>query len=94
MSRASGNLEPKIRGANRSTKAAGKLKVLPEQPELTSLHGESLKDREQSPSTCGDSDEGDVDESSEEQEDIEVCGFSAHHAVRDSIKDRFIIKSR
>ncbi|KAG6888465.1 hypothetical protein C0992_008433 [Termitomyces sp. T32_za158] len=89
MSR-SGKLEPKIRGANRSTKAAGKLKVLPEQPDLPSLRGESLKDREESLSTGGDSDEGDVDESSDEQEDIEVYNqislIPAGTARRDALK--------
>ncbi|KAG6899206.1 hypothetical protein C0993_012334 [Termitomyces sp. T159_Od127] len=82
MSRASSKLEPKIRGANRSTKAAGKLKVLPEQPDLPPLRGESLKDREESPSSGGDSDEGDVDESSEEQEDIEAPGTARRDALK------------
>ncbi|KAG6861290.1 hypothetical protein C0995_001844 [Termitomyces sp. Mi166 len=84
MSRASGNLEPKIRGANRSTKAAGKLKVLPEQPDLPS---EFPKDREES---GGDSDDGDVEENSEEQEDIEVYNqislIPAGTARRDALK--------
>ncbi|KAG5725254.1 Sporulation protein RMD1 [Termitomyces sp. T112] len=91
MSRVSGNLEPKFRGANRSTKAAGKLKVLPEQPDIPSLRGESLKDREESSSsTGGDSDEGDVDENGEEQEDIEVYNqislIPAGTARRDALK--------
>jgi hypothetical protein len=65
--------ETKVRGANRSTKIAGKLKVLPEQPELPGLHGESSKEREESVGTTGDSDDGDVDEAEdEEQEDVEV----------------------
>ncbi|KAG5337477.1 hypothetical protein C0989_009573 [Termitomyces sp. Mn162] len=87
MSRVSGNLEPKFRGANRSTKAAGKLKVLPEQPDIPSLRGESLKDREESSSsTGGDSDEGDVDENGEEQEDIEISLIPAGTARRDALK--------
>ena len=62
--------ETKSRGANRSTKVAGKLKVLPEQPEL---HRESSKEREESVGTTGDSDDGDVDEAEDEdQEDVEV----------------------
>ncbi|KAG6848629.1 hypothetical protein H0H93_015367 [Arthromyces matolae] len=84
------NLETKARGANRTTKAAGKLKVLPEQPELPSLRGESSKEREDSVGTGGDSDEGDVDESSEEQEDIEVYNqislIPAGTARRDALK--------
>jgi len=65
--------ETKTRGANRSTKVAGKLKVLPEQPELPGLHRESSKEREESVGTTGDSDDGDVDEAEDEdQEDVEV----------------------
>lgn len=73
MSRAQipASTEPKTRGANRSTKAAGKLKVLPEQPDLPTLRGESPnpKEREESTGTGGDSDDGDVDEN---EEDVEV----------------------
>ena len=62
--------ETKTRGANRSTKVAGKLKVLPEQPELP---GESSREREESVGTTGDSDDGDVDEAEDEDpEDVEV----------------------
>ncbi|KAG6865441.1 hypothetical protein C0991_002517 [Blastosporella zonata] len=90
MSRTAANLEPKIRGANRSTKATGKLKVLPEQPDIPSLRGESPKDREESVGTGGDSDDGDVDENSEEQEDIEVYNqislIPAGTARRDALK--------
>ncbi|KAG6916420.1 hypothetical protein DXG01_006824 [Tephrocybe rancida] len=91
MSRTSGNLEPKIRGANRSTKATGKLKVLPEQPEPPSLRGDSPKEREENAGTGGDSDDGDVDENSEEeQEDIEVYNqislIPAGTARRDALK--------
>ncbi|KAF5383305.1 hypothetical protein D9615_005001 [Tricholomella constricta] len=89
MSRAHGNPpEPKARGANRSTKAAGKLKVLPEQPEISSLRGESPKEREES--TGGDSDEGDVSESEDEPEDVEVYNqislIPAGTARRDALR--------
>ncbi|RDB30530.1 Sporulation protein RMD1 [Hypsizygus marmoreus] len=73
MSRAQVNsLEPKSRGANRSTKGAGKLKVLPEQPDLPALRGESPRERDESTGTAGDSDDGDIDENDDEQEDVEV----------------------
>ena len=68
----------KPRGANRSTKVAGKLKVLPEQPEtLPALGPEKrpvrpLRDHAGSSGTTGDSDEGDVEENDESQEE-EVC---------------------
>lgn len=58
--------EPKSRGANRSTKAAGKLKVLPEQPDLPNpkpgyAPGPS-NDTEESMGTTGESDEADIDD--------------------------------
>ena len=65
-------LEHKIRGANRSTKAGGKLKVLPEQPELPTLRGETPKEHEGGVSTGGDSDDGDIDESNGEQDEVEA----------------------
>ncbi|KAF8218513.1 DUF155-domain-containing protein [Tricholoma matsutake] len=69
--------ETKTRGANRSTKVAGKLKVLPEQPELPGLQ----KEREGS-GTTGDSDDGDVDEAEdEEQEDVEVRTLSVYNQI-------------
>lgn len=69
-----GGLEPKARGANRSTKVAGKLKVLPEQPEPVTAKvvgiPSSLKDQE---GTTGDSDEGDIDDDDQDEpEDVEV----------------------
>ncbi|KAE9391104.1 DUF155-domain-containing protein [Gymnopus androsaceus JB14] len=77
--------EPKIRGANRSTKVAGKLKVLPEQPEPTSLDVrrsgrgkldafETLEGSTATAGTTGDSDEGDIDDDSTDEpvEDVEV----------------------
>ncbi|KAF8970219.1 hypothetical protein BDZ97DRAFT_1792500 [Flammula alnicola] len=73
--------ESKPRGANRSTKVAGKLKVLPEQPEdLPILGGKSParifkppKDHAESAGTTGDSDDGDIEENDGSQEyDVEV----------------------
>lgn len=72
-------LDSKPRGANRSTKVAGKLKVLPEQPEdLPILGAKTLttkptKDYE-SVGTTGDSEDGDIEES-EESRDAEVCRY-------------------
>ncbi|KAF5369459.1 hypothetical protein D9758_002806 [Tetrapyrgos nigripes] len=74
--------EPKPRGANRSTKVAGKLKVLPEQPDLpvdvtpNSARGKQavlldLQDESTTVAT-GESDDGDVDEDSDEPEEVEV----------------------
>jgi hypothetical protein len=64
--------EHKARGANRSTKVAGKLKVLPEQPEiphkLDSERAGPLKDQD----SLGDSDEADIDDNDEDQRDVEV----------------------
>lgn len=55
----------------------GKLKVLPEQPEPPEDKDKVtrfafLKDHDESVGTAGDSDEGDVDEDSDEPEDVEV----------------------
>jgi hypothetical protein len=84
------SVETKPRGANRSTKVAGKLKVLPEQPEhlpviSTKSTGEvsRIKDHPESPGTAGDSDDGDIDENEESQEDIEVQVFFeiVHHSL-------------
>jgi hypothetical protein len=60
--------EPKTRGANRSTKVAGKLKVLPDQPTLgTQSKLEPRQDPGESVGTTGDTDDGD----DEEEEDVE-----------------------
>ena len=70
-------VDPK-RGANRSTKVAGKLKVLPEQPEhLPILGAKPLKERVESGGTTGDSDEGDIEENDDESQeyDVEVRGI-------------------
>ncbi|TFK41616.1 DUF155-domain-containing protein [Crucibulum laeve] len=81
ISRSSGAvpLEPKTRGANRSTKVAGKLKVLPEQPEHLPVigtkgtaHAGPPRDSPESTGTTGDSEDGDIDENEDEQEDVEV----------------------
>lgn len=78
-----GPAESKPRGANRSTKVAGKLKVLPEQPEdLGIIGGKSParifkppKDYPESSGITGDSDDGDVEENDDSQEtDVEVRG--------------------
>ncbi|KAJ4468806.1 hypothetical protein J3R30DRAFT_3661753 [Lentinula aciculospora] len=77
--------EPKVRGANRSTKVAGKLKVLPEQPEPASVDANrsrgkrvdgtgAVDESTYATGTTGDSDEGDIDDDSatDEVEDVEV----------------------
>ncbi|THU81579.1 DUF155-domain-containing protein [Dendrothele bispora CBS 962.96] len=75
--------EPKTRGANRSTKVAGKLKVLPEQPDPPVVEVVSGRARgkqaifadAQDGSTTvatGESDDGDIDEDSDEPEEVEV----------------------
>ena len=79
-------LDSKPRGANRSTKVAGKLKVLPEQPEhlpilgaktpttkLTQGYSESVG--------TGDSEDGDIEESEVSQEDAEVCRYILHSSL-------------
>jgi hypothetical protein len=65
--------EPKTRGANRSTKVAGKLKVLPDQP-TSSTQGKLLPhpDAEESLGTTGDTDDGDDEDESDEDEDEDV----------------------
>lgn len=78
LSRPSVQAEPKARGANRSTKVAGKLKVLPEQPDnLPSFRSEGVTLRTEpskvdSVEATGDSDEADIDEDSEPEDEIEV----------------------
>ena len=82
-------LDSKPRGANRSTKVAGKLKVLPEQPEnLPVLGAKSLttkptKDYE-SVGTTGDSEDGDIEESEESQGDVEVCRYYSYIILHSS----------
>ncbi|PPQ68916.1 hypothetical protein CVT24_007660 [Panaeolus cyanescens] len=70
----SSSLDSKPRGANRSTKVAGKLKVLPEQPEDLPILGERKpRPEDLSTGTTGDSDEGDVEENEESDEpEVEV----------------------
>jgi hypothetical protein len=67
----------KTRGANRSTKVAGKLKVLPEQPGLVAAKTVNLpgppRDDDENIGTTGDSDEGDIDDDGDaEPDDVEV----------------------
>lgn len=64
-------VEPKIRGANRSTKTAGKLKVLPDQPTLPGPATRPAPELEESPNATGDTDEGDDEEEDEAEEDDE-----------------------
>ena len=77
-SQSSAQGEHKARGANRSTKVAGKLKVLPEQPDSlpgirTAVRAEPLKEQYDGVDTVGESDEADVDEDEDEQDEgIEV----------------------
>ncbi|KAF9068905.1 hypothetical protein BDP27DRAFT_1326487 [Rhodocollybia butyracea] len=79
MSSSKSMSEPKVRGANRSTKVAGKLKVLPEQPEPAAVNRNQqfragILDESTFTTTTGDSDEGDIDDdsASDEVEDVEV----------------------
>ena len=79
----SASSDAKPRGANRSTKIAGKLKVLPEQPETLPLLGEKvsipriqkLREHAGSSGTTGDSDDGDVEESDESQAEVRTNLF-------------------
>ena len=74
------NVSSVHRGANRSTKVAGKLKVLPEQPDVSTLATRTaplLKiTRESSSGTTGvgDGEDGDIDDDDDddEPEDVEV----------------------
>lgn len=82
--------EPKARGANRSTKVAGKLKVLPEQPEPIAADGPVLPKAEESVGTTGDSDEGDIESDSSEPGEVEVYNqislIPAGTARRDALR--------
>jgi hypothetical protein len=71
--------ELKARGANRSTKVAGKLKVLPEQPEPATAKVDELpaKPLDENVATTGDSDEGDIDD--DDQEESEYVEVSCEH---------------
>lgn len=79
--------EPKSRGANRSTKIGGKLKVLPEQPEslpqLDSKTNIKAAERLQTESTAttGESDEGEAE--SNDEPDVEVTS-SAYLVLKTS----------
>lgn len=72
--------EPKPRGANRSTKVAGKLKVLPEQPQAAAPTPDKPAEAPvasqapaefESPGTAADSDEDEADDE-EDIDDVEV----------------------
>jgi hypothetical protein len=67
-----------IRGAKRSTKVAGKLKVLPEQPESKPADDTAFRipAHTESPGKTGESDDGDIGEEEEEEEpEVEVCNL-------------------
>lgn len=64
-------VEPKIRGANRSTKTAGKLKVLPDQPTIPGPAPRAAPEPEESPNVTGDTDEGDDEEEEADEDDEE-----------------------
>ena len=61
--------EPKIRGANRSTKTAGKLKVLPDQPTTAGPATRAIPELDESPNVTGDTDEGDDEEEEADEDD-------------------------
>jgi len=63
--------EPKIRGANRSTKTAGKLKVLPDEPTSPGPAPRPAPELDESPNVTGDTDEGDDEEEEEADDDDE-----------------------
>ncbi|KAK0204058.1 hypothetical protein DFS33DRAFT_1336505 [Desarmillaria ectypa] len=87
---AQGLSEPKARGANRSTKVAGKLKVLPEQPEPIVADGIVSPKAEESVGTPGDSDEGDIESDTSETGEVEVYNqislIPAGTARRDALR--------
>ncbi len=60
------SVEPKSRGANRSTKVTGKLKILPERPVATAVE----RSNEESIGTTGESEGGDDED---EIEGVKVC---------------------
>ncbi|KAF7761526.1 hypothetical protein Agabi119p4_9518 [Agaricus bisporus var. burnettii] len=68
--------ENKHRGANRSTKVAGKLKVLPEQPEHVAVKSPVLNDSrgadDDAAASGGESEDGDISSEDNDQEDAEV----------------------
>ncbi|KAF7350431.1 DUF155 domain-containing protein [Mycena venus] len=85
--------EPKSRGANRSTKAAGKLKVLPEQPDLLEVNRKPewstpgpSNDTEESVGTAGESDEADVDDDDEPEVYNQLALMPDGTAKRDALK--------
>lgn len=63
--------EPKIRGANRSTKTAGKLKVLPDQPTTPGPAPRPAPEADESPTATGDTDDGDDEEEEVDDDDDE-----------------------
>ncbi|KAF7349288.1 DUF155 domain-containing protein [Mycena sanguinolenta] len=95
LSQSQSSSEPKSRGANRSSKAAGKLKVLPEQPDLLDVnvnrkHGwdgpGSSNDVEESLGTTGDSDDVDADDDDEPEVYNQLALIPDGTAKRDALK--------
>ena len=70
------SLLDKPRGANRSTKIAGKLKLLPEQPERLPVVSKSLYKatgpNDDAVGSTGESEDGDVESSEDNEADFEV----------------------
>jgi hypothetical protein len=68
--------ENKHRGANRSTKVAGKLKVLPEQPELVQVKSPVLNESHtaRDDAAGGESEDGDISSDNDQEDaEVEVC---------------------
>lgn len=97
--------ENKHRGANRSTKVAGKLKVLPEQPEHVAVKSPVLNDSrgadDDAAASGGESEDGDISSEDNDQEDaeVEVCAkrirleWNWQPAWITPVDIRYIIKS-
>ena len=86
--------EPKPRGPNRTTKTAGKLKVLPEQPEPSTAPKSPRVARDltasQSRTESSESEEEGDDEAEDEAEaDAEVCRTLSDDQGTDVISHRF-----
>jgi hypothetical protein len=67
---------PKPRGANRSTKVAGKLKVLPEQPDVVTPDGVAEQPSEELMVTTGESEDRDGDNEEDAEDDTVEVGLS------------------
>ncbi|KAI0317956.1 hypothetical protein OF83DRAFT_1163675 [Amylostereum chailletii] len=83
--------EPKTRGANRSTKVAGKLKVLPEQPEPELVPAKRVllappKDKGEGSSTTDEEDAVDEDETEDVDVYSQIARIPAGTARRDALR--------